>query len=195
MDIAQAADRRTGEYLTHDPENRFVAIAPHGGKVERHTETQAFRLAALLEDCSAWAFTGYVDGGDTRDAFHTTSVAISPDDYRLLEEVLAAEFSHAVAFHGYRELDHRPDIYVGGRCDEEDRRVLASRIAEKTGREVACATADDDLDVKGFDPHNIVNRVAGGAGLQIEQTFDVRANQSRAVCEAVAEVLPRIAGE
>jgi hypothetical protein len=49
-----------------------VVLAPHGGAIERHTDTQAERVAAMIgsDRASAWRCRGFRTGAGAFDRWH-----------------------------------------------------------------------------------------------------------------------------
>jgi hypothetical protein len=68
---------------------RFIAIAPHGGDIELHTDSQAERVAASLADVGAncWRCKGWAPGRGASSRWHITSTDIHPAGFPLLATV------------------------------------------------------------------------------------------------------------
>lgn len=170
-------------------QRQVIAIAPHGGDIERHTDEQAERIAARLgrRHASAWRCRGFMKGGRAFAAWHITSTDISPASFPLLGTVATRGFVQAVAFHGFSEAD----VLVGGGAPSETK----TRVAEAIERALHDASipvrvAAESERYDGDDPANVVNRLtAGGTGLQIEQSLEARSRHWKAIADAVAHVL------
>jgi phage replication-related protein YjqB (UPF0714/DUF867 family) len=167
----------------------LIAIAPHGGDIERYTDQQAERVAERLAPraVSSWRCKGWRPGGGASDRWHITSTEINEASFPLLGSVISRGFTHAVAFHGFA----RPEILIGGSAPAALKQQMRAAIQGATagsGLEVRVAGPADGLG--GTDPRNIVNRLsAGGAsGIQLEQSLQARSSHWRAIADAVADV-------
>jgi phage replication-related protein YjqB (UPF0714/DUF867 family) len=176
------------ERLSDDGANTaLIAIAPHGGDIENHTDDQAQRVASRLVgkmDVSVWLCKGYQARGAKR-TWHITSTDIDPTGFPLLGSIFSRGFTDAVAFHGF----DREEILVGGLSSLKA--DVASEI-EKTlaGSNIPVRIASSGDVFGGDDPANIVNRLtAGGAnGVQIEQSLLARTEHWVEIADAVAKV-------
>jgi phage replication-related protein YjqB (UPF0714/DUF867 family) len=194
-DLTDEQARAAGEFverLTDDGHHRgLIAIAPHGGQIEPHTDVQAVRVAAQLDEygVSSWRCLGFAQPGSTAASrLHITSSDIHETSFPLLHQVMARRFHYAVSFHGFRE-DH---VLVGGRAPfllkAEIARSIESALAG-SGIRVRIALPDDAL--SGASPGNIVNRLSRGGrnGVQIEQSMAARTEYGADIADAVAESL------
>jgi phage replication-related protein YjqB (UPF0714/DUF867 family) len=175
-------------------QTRLIAIAPHGGEIEPHTDEQAERVASRLaaKSVSCWRCKGWNPDGDPFDRWHITSTDLNEACFPLLAQVMSRRFTHAVAFHGLKSEDpDRPEIIIGGTAPddlkEEIRAAIDGAIAG-SGIEVRIATGEDLFG--GDDGCNIVNRLTIGraGGIQIEQTPEARTSHWPAIAGAVADV-------
>src|SRR5262245_52036972 len=173
----------------HHEHRQLVVIAPHGGAIERHTDEQAEKLAALLgcERASAWRCRGFKLGGGAFERWHITSTDIQPASFPLLKRISGRGFAHAVAFHGFSEAD----VLIGGGAPlplKEEIGNAVERALAGSGIRVRIATDSEHYD--GDSPDNIVNRLtAGGAnGVQIEQSIEAREGFWKTIAHAVADV-------
>jgi phage replication-related protein YjqB (UPF0714/DUF867 family) len=172
-------------------QTRLIAIAPHGGEIEPHTDQQAERVASRLaaRSVTCWRCKGWNPDGDPFDRWHITSTDLNEACFPLLAQVMSRRFTHAVAFHGFTS-DH-PEIIVGGTAPppfKEEIRAAIDGALPGSGIDVHVAAPGDR--VGGDDGCNIVNRLTIGraGGLQIEQTREVRDGHWPAIAEAVADV-------
>src|SRR5262245_61366451 len=109
----------------------LIAIAPHGGGIEDHTDDQAERVAELLgaELASSWRGQGWgPDGGPGAfERWHITSTDLSPVSFPLLGSVMSRRFAHAVAFHGF---DDEPGVLIGGTAPAEVKEAIRRAIQD-----------------------------------------------------------------
>ncbi len=165
----------------------LVAIAPHGGAIESQTDLQAERLTAQLADkgVSCWRCKGWKQGGGAFTRWHITSSELHEASFPRLNTIIQRSFSFAVAFHGFEQ----EGILIGGGADALLKCQVKSVLdLVLDGRDipVKIATAEDHFN--GDHPHNIVNRLANGNGLQIEQSFHAREQHWQLIADAVASV-------
>jgi len=192
-DLTDAQAEAQGEFVerldeTDAAHSGLVAVAPHGGMVENHTDEQAERVLATLasagKPCSAWRCKGWRTGGGAAAAWHITSTELHVASFPLLAAIAGRGFSHAVSFHGYGE----DPISVGGAATLALKQAVANAIADVVG-------AEFDVEVvtsgpyAGTDPKNVVNWLtATGGGVQIEQPLAARSTYGLAIADAVASV-------
>lgn len=167
----------------------LIAIAPHGGDIELHTDQQAECVASRLavKAVSSWRCKGWKQGGGAFDRWHITSTDINEASFPRLNSVISRGFTYAVAFHGF----DKPEILVGGTAPATLKQEIRDAIAGATaGSGIKVRIAEPDDGFGGDDPRNIVNRLtAGGAnGIQIEQSLQARSSHWPAIAEAVADV-------
>ncbi|MFG1934405.1 poly-gamma-glutamate hydrolase family protein [Mycobacterium sp. NPDC048908] len=180
-----------GEYverLSDDGANTaLIAIAPHGGDIENHTDDQAQRVASRLARkmaVSVWRCKGYQSRGANR-TWHITSTDIDPGSFPLLGSILSRGFTDAVAFHGF----DREEILVGGLSSlKADVAAEIEKVLASSNIPVRIASAGDVFG--GDDPANIVNRLTAGGtnGVQIEQSLLARTEHWVEIADAVANV-------
>jgi phage replication-related protein YjqB (UPF0714/DUF867 family) len=166
---------------------RLIVIAPHGGDIEPHTDTQAERVAEQLGPAlaSAWRAKGWKPGGGAFQRWHITSSDIDPRGFRLLDSVMARGFEHAVAFHGF---DDEPGVLIGGTASPELKARLARAIQSVLPAGLTVRIAQPSERYGGDDPNNIVNRLSPCGGIQIEQGPSARADHGLDIADAVAEL-------
>ncbi len=183
------------ERLTDNGRHRgLIAIAPHGGNIEPHTDMQAERVRErLASKCvSAWFCKGFKKNGGAFDRWHITSTDISEESFPKLKTVIGRHFQYAVAFHGWNEAT----ICIGGSAPRELKQQIKTKIVSAlSGSGIAVATDDEGTCPDGFtgtDPKNIVNRL-GTNGVQIEQSIKARTDYRIQIADAVADVIgPKI---
>jgi phage replication-related protein YjqB (UPF0714/DUF867 family) len=177
------------ERLTDDGrQTGLIAIAPHGGTIEEHTDQQAERVMSQLasKNVSCWRCKGWKKGGGASERWHITSTDIHEASFPLLNQIIHRRFTHAVAFHGFSQNR----ILIGGGADaalkREIQRAIQTAISDSDIR-VDIAAPSDPLN--GNSPKNIVNRLAAnGNGIQIEQSREARQHHWQQIADAVALV-------
>lgn len=190
--LTEAGAKANSEFIERladdGSENQLIAIAPHGGAVETHTDQQAERVAAHLT-VSSWRCKGWKHGGGAFDRWHIASTDINPVSFPLLNSVISRGFTHAVAFHGFHELD-KPGILIGGTAPASLKEDFRSAIAGAVGPDIeVCIAGPNDI-LGAEDPRNIVNRLTNGGtnGIQIEQSRQARVCHWLAIADAVTNV-------
>jgi phage replication-related protein YjqB (UPF0714/DUF867 family) len=196
--LTEAEAKARGEFIERLKDNgrqrQLIAIAPHGGEIERHTDQQAERVASRLaaQAVSSWRCTGWTRDGGAFDRWHITSADINASSFPRLRSVIFRGFTHAVAFHGFDE----PEILIGGIAPPGLKRQIRTAIQGATagsGLEVRIAGRNEGFG--GDHRENIVNRLTagGGSGIQIEQGLQARSRHWLAIADAVADVYrPRL---
>jgi phage replication-related protein YjqB (UPF0714/DUF867 family) len=171
----------------------LVAIAPHGGWIEPHTDEQAALLQALLANkgASSWICKGYKQGGGAFDRWHITSSDISPRSFPGLDQIAGRGFAYAVSFHG---ISHDV-VLIGGSAPYPIKQLVRAAIADAlvdSGIEVSIASIADFYN--GDSPKNVVNwlTAGGSGGVQIEQSMRARDSHGHAIAAAVASVFQQL---
>jgi Poly-gamma-glutamate hydrolase len=107
----------------------FIAIAPHGGDIEEHTDEQAADAVRELTtagfQASLWFCKG--DGDQAKGAFdrwHITSTDIHPACFPLLQRLMSRTFCYGVAFHGFQRKEDESDVYIGGAASQSLKIVI-----------------------------------------------------------------------
>ena len=103
--------------------------------------------------------------------------------------IIQRNFAYAVAFHGFKPDSGQQGILIGGGADEGLKCEIKSAIENAivgSGIEVKIATPQDHYN--GDDPRNIVNRLANGNGIQIEQSKAARDGFWQIIAHAVTAV-------
>jgi phage replication-related protein YjqB (UPF0714/DUF867 family) len=210
------------EHLADNDYNReLVVIAPHGGFIEEHTDTQAQYLAQQLpSNCvSVWLCKGFKKEGGALARWHITSTDINEESFPKLKTIYGRQFKYAVAFHGWDDPENNT-ICIGGsepNPDPDHLDCLKEEISLK--EEIKCAiekavegseSDPDGLKIEvvlagtgdkrcpqnfnGNNSDNIVNRLAP-IGVQIEQSKKARDDKYRLkiVDEVVKVIRPKLA--
>jgi phage replication-related protein YjqB (UPF0714/DUF867 family) len=194
-DAEAEANSEFVERLTDNGRHRgLIAIAPHGGDIERHADEQAERVGKQLSaKCvSAWVCKGFKQGGGAFDRWHITSTDINEESFPKLKTVIGRHFEYAVAFHGWSE----DSICIGGSAPPALKLEIKAAVEKAiSGSGIVVATSDEGTCPAAFngdDPNNIVNRL-GANGIQLEQSKEARASYGVQIADAVADVLgPKI---
>ena len=171
----------------------FLAIAPHGGEIEPHTDLQApnvfTELKAASFPASFWLCKG--DGDRDKDAFdrwHITSEDIQPACFPLLQPLASRTFCYGVAFHGFDRKEDEADVYIGGGASLPLKRAVEQALNDlNLSIEVKISTCNDKPKFQGFSPENIINRLAT-RGIQLEQSRRAREEFRQQIAVAVARV-------
>ena len=165
----------------------LIAIAPHGGEIEEHTDEQAERMAARLgpQLASTWRAKGWKPDGGAFVRWHITSTDIDPVCFPLLNSVMSRRFTHAVAFHGF---DDEPGVLIGGTAPADVKEQVRRAIQQVLPAGLEARVAEPAELFGGDDPSNIVNRLSPCGGIQIEQGPDPRSDHSCDIADAVADV-------
>lgn len=180
-----------GEFVERTAEGGpVVAVAPHGGNVEPHTDAQARWLGR--RDAAVWTCNGWWPGGRAFDRWHVTSADIHPASFPALDGLLGAGsgkrggFEAAVSFHGWRH----DGVGVGGAASRETRQRVVESVERVLPPDIPVERIDEG-DYSGDSAENIVNWLTddGESGVQIEQSTRVRWRHGSAVADAAANVL------
>ena len=173
-------------------ETYFVAIAPHGGLIEQHTDEQAATTAARVRasgfTASLWSCKGFGDAiQGASDRWHITSTDLHPASFPLLESLMSRRFSYGVAFHGFAQQEGEADIYIGGAASWRLKRAVERALnRSRLSLSVKISTAADKPKFQGFSAENVINRLAT-SGIHLEQSARARVHHE-AVARAVATV-------
>jgi phage replication-related protein YjqB (UPF0714/DUF867 family) len=170
----------------------FIAIAPHGGEIETHTDEQAeLAVRELTTACfpaSLWLCKG--DGDKDKgasDRWHITADDLQPACFPQLAQVMSRTFCYGIAFHGFQRKKDEADVYIGGAASRPlkvaiERALIAMYLPIK----IKISTRYDDPKFQGFSPENIINRLTT-RGIQLEQSIEARKYYREIAC-AVAKV-------
>ena len=175
-----------------------AVIAPHGGGIERETESQVELLAGDSRlQVDTWVCRG--KGAQQFRRLHISSDDLSERSFPGFRELLDRPHRLAVSFHGFDAAtsprDNRAlDVIVGGQFDLGERYDVAELIRRRlpldAAFEVFVATECGDPHA-GLSPKNAVNRLSQYGGLQIEQSRRLRQHPAAPslVAGAVIEAL------
>jgi phage replication-related protein YjqB (UPF0714/DUF867 family) len=189
-DLCDTEARDAGELVERLDDNGFqthlIAVAPHGGDIEEHTDGQAERVAERLgpQVASAWRAKGWGSDGGAFVRWHITSTDLNPICFPLLNSVMTRRFTHAVAFHGFND---EPGVLIGGTAPAELKERLRGAIEQvlPAGLDVRVALPAERYG--GDDPNNIVNRLSPCGGIQIEQGPIPRGDHGSDIADVVAD--------
>jgi phage replication-related protein YjqB (UPF0714/DUF867 family) len=194
LDAPPPANKPPGvRFFEESKENRgqryFIAIAPHGGKIEEHTDSQADQVHQELSragfPASLWLCRGFGDGVQGASArWHITATDIHPASFPKLKRLLARRFCYGVAFHGFKSSKNDPDVQIGGGAPDP-----LLKAVEKTLKNLKLPlkiVIGDDPDLQGASPQNIINRLAT-RGIHLEQSA-----KAREFHEAIAGAIARM---
>jgi len=170
----------------------FIAIAPHGGQIEQHTDEQAVEAAEQLIaadfPASWWLCKGFGDANKgAHDRWHITSTDLQPACFPLLREISSRRFCYGVAFHGFQQKKDEADLYIGGAAPRPLKRAIKRLLKDLAlPIEVRISTNDDSPKFQGFSPENLINRLAR-RGIHLEQSAQARKYYLE-IARAVAQV-------
>jgi phage replication-related protein YjqB (UPF0714/DUF867 family) len=190
-DLCDAAAKDAGELVERLDDDgshaHLIAIAPHGGQIEEHTDEQAERVVERLgrHVASAWRAKGWKPHGGAFERWHITSTELHPACFPLLDSVMDRRFAHAVAFHGFND---EPGVLIGGTAPDELKERVRQAIERVVPTTLAVRIARPNELYGGDDPRNIVNRLSPCSGIQIEQGSTPREVYGRDIADAVADV-------
>jgi len=190
-DLSDAEASDAGELVERldddGSQTHLIAIAPHGGDIEAHTDEQAERVAERLGPrfASAWRGKGWRPGGGAFVRWHITSTDLNPICFPLLNSIMSRRFTHAVAFHGFND---EPGVLIGGTAPAATKERLRQAIQQVLPAGLDVRIAGPDERYGGDDPDNIVNRLSPCGGIQIEQGPSPRDDHGCAIADAVADV-------
>lgn len=169
----------------------LIALAPHGGAVEKYTDLQAEYLSRAIghDRASAWTCRGWHAGGGAFRKWHITSNDISEHSFPLLRTIMQRRFRHALAFHGYRG----DEVLIGGGADHRLKTEVQHAVTGAlTGSGIRVRAIPPGAQYGGDDPANLVNRITiANSGIQLEQSRKARQHYGIAIAAAVAEVYRR----
>jgi phage replication-related protein YjqB (UPF0714/DUF867 family) len=171
----------------------LIAIAPHGGEIEKSTDKQAELVGRRLSSkgVSVWVCKGFGQNNDAFDRWHITSTHINPESFPQLRTIIGRQFEYAVAFHGWLE----DSICIGGSMPDEIKLQIKTAIENVVGPIIPVTLSSEcPHNFNGNDPVNIVNRLARKS-LQIEQCERARRDFHDRIAEAVADVLDPLINE
>jgi phage replication-related protein YjqB (UPF0714/DUF867 family) len=168
----------------------LVALAPHGGNIERYTDHQAEHVAAqlLAKGVSCWRCKGWHQNGNTHDRWHIDATRISRRSFPLLDSIADRGFTYAVCFHGWSA----DGILIGGGAPQQLKQdIRVAIIAAINDKSIDVNVANANESYNGDSPNNIVNWMTanGAGGIQLEQSAVARSKYWQPIAAAVASVL------
>lgn len=169
------------ESVVH-PSHEYIVTAPHGGDIEYNTEIQAQTCHDYLANSSLWACHGHGGVNGAFERWHLTSTDLHPNSFPGLADANAVDYSAAVSFHGYSG----DKVLVGGAAPLDVREAVVAALDEIDDTTVELAS-DESLD--GDSPDNFVNWLAGGDGIQIEQSYSFRDTHAEESAQRVAKAI------
>ena len=172
----------------------LVVIAPHGGVIEEWTDEQVEEVAKDSQLASRgmrhWFCRG--TGNATigaKNRWHITSNDLSELSFPCLKDLIDIPFTHAVSFHGSAVAGSI--VYVGGLANGNLRGRIVNAIQAippQPPRQQLTVNDTPPPRLAGREPDNIVNRLARGNGIQIEQSMPARVDWHDEIAQAVASV-------
>ena len=190
---AEPGDVRFFEVADDDGKQAyFIAIAPHGGMIEQHTDEQAAEAAVELIaagfPASLWLCKGYGDEAKGPfDRWHITSTDIHPASFPLLQRLISRTFCYGVAFHGFQRREDEADVYIGGAASRSLKLVIERALNDlDLPIKVKISTDDDNPKFQGFSPDNLINRLVT-SGIHLEQSLEARKKFRGEIARAVAK--------
>jgi phage replication-related protein YjqB (UPF0714/DUF867 family) len=158
----------------------FIAIAPHGGMIEKHTDEEAtetvHQLLGAGFQASWWLCKGYGDAAKgASDRWHITSTDLHPKCFPLLQSLMSRRFWYAVAFHGFQRRHNEADVYIGGAASRSLKVTIKEALNDlDLPIKVKISTRHDSPKFQGFSAENITNRLATRGGIHLEQSAQAR---------------------
>jgi phage replication-related protein YjqB (UPF0714/DUF867 family) len=192
-DLSDAQAESQSEFVERLTDNGshtgFVALAPHGGNIERYTDEQAEHVADLLlaKGVSSWRCKGWHENGSAYDRWHIDASRISRNSFPLLDSIADRGFTHAVCFHGWTA----DGILIGGGAPQQLKQDIRDAIiAAINDMTIDVKIANVNESYNGDHPTNIVNWMTanGAGGIQLEQSAVARSTYWQQIAQAVASV-------
>jgi phage replication-related protein YjqB (UPF0714/DUF867 family) len=164
-----------------EDQSYFVVIAPHGGKIEEHTDEQAAAVISQLRTAgfpaSMWVCKGFGDATKgASDRWHITSGDIHPASFPVLGSLMSRRFFYGAAFHGFAQQGDEADIYIGGAAPKRLKAAVQRALLDRLdpSLKVKISTREDSPKFQGSRPENVINRLAPGRGIHLEQSARAR---------------------
>jgi phage replication-related protein YjqB (UPF0714/DUF867 family) len=175
----------------------FIAIAPHGGDIEPHTDDEAEHFEKALASrgfpAAIWMCKGFGDSlMGASDRWHITSTDLNPASFPRLAGIATRTFCHGVSFHGFSKQPDHADLYIGGGASGALKIAIKCALdAAQLPLQIRIATKNDDPKFQGRTADNVINRLAS-QGIQIEQSSDAREFGEK-IATAIATVYAELA--
>ena len=207
---------RLEETAVKTADSRVALLIPHGEDIETQTSDQVAPFVNRLEGSlfdgddlelavNIWDVQGVWRDDQTHKRWHATATNLHESSFPALREMLdrtpfaaGRPFQYAVALHGF--TSSTPHLIIGGQAPREERCLVAQRIrteieAVDSNVTVTYEVADGSGDFDGDSPNNIVNRLAGPGGIQIEQSSGLRGYSNNLLVAPVAQGVAQAVGE
>lgn len=213
-------DRHSGRFeesAVKTTDSRVALLIPHGKNIETKTSDQVAPFVSRLENSefndidldlavNVWDVQGVWGDDQTFKRWHATATNLHESSFPALREMLdrtpfatGRPFQYAVSFHGFTSSQRK--LIIGGGAPREERCLVARRIrteieAVDSGVTVTYEVPDGSGgDLDGDSPNNIVNRLAGPGGIQIEQSSGLRGYSSNLLVAPAARGVAQAVGE
>ncbi|HEY9422729.1 MAG TPA: poly-gamma-glutamate hydrolase family protein [Thermoanaerobaculia bacterium] len=208
---------RFQEAAVKTADRRVALLIPHGKDIETKTSDQVAPFVNRLQDnlfngidldlqVNTWDVQGVWGDDQTSKRWHATATNLHESSFPALREMLDREpfaagrpFQYAVALHGFSATGRR--LIIGGQASREERCLVASRIQEEIATVDSAVTVTYEIPaggtggLDGDSPNNIVNRLAGPGGIQIEQSKGIRDYSSNLLVAPIARGVAQAVGE
>lgn len=195
--LNEAEAQKKGEFierLTDDGTSKhLVVIAPHGGLIEQSTDLQAEYVSSQLagKGTVCWVCKGWSLDGTRKRAFeqwHITSNDIHIESFPKLKTIIGRGFDNAISFHGFNKTRQGidEDVLIGGSICQDVKDTIMNSIQDKVPS-LKVKVVSKGEKYSGTAPSNIVNRLAKGRGLQLEQSNEARIDWQQ-IADAVTAV-------
>jgi phage replication-related protein YjqB (UPF0714/DUF867 family) len=181
----------------------------------------ASALTADSHAPSVWDAQGLWGSGQTFRRWHITAPDINRESFPGLDHLMDTHgtFPYAVSLHGFTWDPETTDpatwrygIVIGGSATEAEKELVRQRIVDEVGPNaisfvIADASGDTDhpdgpngslmafpkyTELRGLASDNILNVLAPGGGIQLEQSRGVRETYATEVATGVANALDEI---
>jgi phage replication-related protein YjqB (UPF0714/DUF867 family) len=179
---AQAHDEFREMLTDPDPNTSALILVPHGGMIEKHTDTIGEWIVAYWPDGTPtyWACHGWHDVLGAFDAWHVSSEWMSRSSFPKLDSIADRAFERVVSVHGHGGLDGECDALptvalVGGTAPLPLRQLMVDHLNTWFDGE-GSAQLRQEGPCSGTASDNIVNRLSACGGVQLELGFDLRDN-------------------
>jgi phage replication-related protein YjqB (UPF0714/DUF867 family) len=208
---------RFQETAVKTADSRVALLVPHGENIETQTSGQVAPFVGRLEgsefndtdlelEVNIWNVQGVWGDFQTFKRWHATATNLHESSFPALREMLdrahfatGRPFQYAVALHGFDSGTRR--LIIGGQAPRNQRCFVARRIRDEITAADNAVTVVYEVPngggggLDGDSPNNIVNRLAGPGGIQIEQSSALRGYSSNLLVAPVARGVAQAVGE